>query len=186
MKRSTSHELELRVVLLKRAIERGSSARRRHPHSHRMIIRRLRVQLIVSQRSSVSMDLKKVFGRTIAQRHITARMCIAAPVGRLGLRGAAARRSATSAPRLGQPRGRVTYAPPLYAIAPIYNLMHNTMLCAQCLKLKSLRGAVRAAQLKHSNVHQADSTARFAVASRAVPMALHFMLPKPILVSPWD
>jgi hypothetical protein len=29
---------------------------------------------------------------------------------RLGLRGAAARRSATSAPRLGQPRGRVTYA----------------------------------------------------------------------------
>ena len=28
---------------------------------------------------------------------------------RLGLRGAAARRSATSAPRLGQPRGRVTY-----------------------------------------------------------------------------
>jgi hypothetical protein len=28
---------------------------------------------------------------------------------RLGLRGAAARRSATSAPRLGQPRGRVRY-----------------------------------------------------------------------------
>ena len=31
----------------------------------------------------------------MAQRHITARMYIAAPSGRLGLRGAAARRSAT-------------------------------------------------------------------------------------------
>ena len=31
----------------------------------------------------------------LAQRHITARMCIGAPSGRLGLRGAAARRSAT-------------------------------------------------------------------------------------------
>ncbi len=31
----------------------------------------------------------------MAQRHITARMYIAAPLGRLGLRGATARRSAT-------------------------------------------------------------------------------------------
>jgi hypothetical protein len=45
----------------------------------------------------------------VAKWRITARMYIGTPSGCLGQRGAAARRYATSAPRLGQARGRVTY-----------------------------------------------------------------------------
>ena len=48
-------------------------------------------------------------------------MCIAAPTGRLGLRGAAARRSATSAPQPLRPRGRVTYEPYVMRNAIISN-----------------------------------------------------------------
>ena len=51
---------------------------------------------------------RRYFGRAL---RITARMCIAAPAGRLGLLGAAARLVATSAPRPGWARGRVTYEP---------------------------------------------------------------------------
>jgi hypothetical protein len=40
----------------------------------------------------------------------TARVCIGARSRRLGFRGDTVRRSAVSAPRLGQPLGRVIYA----------------------------------------------------------------------------
>ncbi len=63
-----------------------------------------------------------------AQRHITARMYIGAPAGRLGLRGAAARRSATWPFALVGLRATSHTCDTLYAIAPICHLMHNKML----------------------------------------------------------
>ena len=55
-------------------------------------------------------------------------MCIAAPSGRLGLRGAAARLVATSAPRPGWARGRVTYEPYVMRNAILASGVKNQVL----------------------------------------------------------
>ena len=64
----------------------------------------------------------------MAQLRITARMYIAAPAGRLGLRGAAARRSATWPFALVGLRATSHTCDSLYAIAHIIHLIHNIML----------------------------------------------------------
>ena len=64
----------------------------------------------------------------MAQLRITARMYIAAPAGRLGLRGAAARRSATWPFALVGLRATSHTCDSLCVIAPIKYVMHNAIV----------------------------------------------------------